>query len=276
MNRNFLRMSVVAVMAGVLTLVVAPRDAEAVSLNLINNWKMADMVGFGNGLGGGSDAGGGTNAQGPAWSKGTFPTPGINIHFGVGFGKGDQVVPYLGLGMQRRSFSYDWDPNSDDGDAEPDDDIGAALQFGLEIGAKFFLIERAKGKAPPFVDLAFYKYFGSITADNDYDGLPGNAGDGEADNDDAGDYIFWDQQLLSPTGFRLAFGAEYYFNDNFSLGGQFLGIDFAFARSSVPTNMDLIDMRTQFNLYTMLTMTYRFSFSVRASVQFESEYDYED
>jgi hypothetical protein len=234
------------------------------------------MVGYGNGLGGSHDYGA-TLAQGPAWSKGAFPTPGINIHFGVGFGKGDQIVPYLGLAMQRRSFSYDWDPNNDDGDVEVDDDIGAALQFGLEIGAKFFLIERAKGKAPPFVDLAFYKYFGSITTDNDYDGLPGNAGDGEAEvQDDAPDYIFWDQQMLSPTGFRLAFGAEYYFNDNFSLGGQFLGIDFAFARVTVPTNMDLIDMRTQFNLYTMLTMTYRFSFSVRASVQFESEYDYED
>lgn len=270
MNRNMLRLVMLCVTAGTLTLVAAPREAGAVSLNLVNNWKMGDWVGFGNGLGG-------PNGNGTAWGKGAFPTPGINIHFGVGFGKGDQIVPYLGLGMQRRSFNFDWDPNDDDNDANIDDDTGAALQFGLEIGGKFFFIERAKGKAPPFLDVAFYKYFGSISTDNDYDGLPGNAGDGEAESpDDAPDYIYWDQQMLSPLGFRLAFGAEYYFNDNFSLGGQFFGIDFALARGTVPSNMDLIDTRTYFNLYTMLTMTYRFSFSVRASVQFESEYDYED
>ena len=41
-------------------------------------------------------------------------------------------------------------------------------------------------------------------------------------------------------------------------------------------DINLEDTRTQFSLYTALHLTYRFSFSVRASVQFESDYDYED
>lgn len=278
MNKHGIRLLVAVIAASTVGLTGAPKDAEAVSLNLINNWKMGDWATLGNGPGG-------PNGSGPAWSKGAFYQPGIQVHFGVGFGKGDQIVPYLGLAVQRRSYSFTYDPDPDERDAGLDefDDTGAALQFGLEIGGKFFFIERSKGKAPPFIDVSFYKYFGSITEDSDYDSLPGNIGDpdavdngGDATGQAIGDHVVWDQQTLSPTGFRLAFGAEYYFNDNFSLGGQFLGIDFSFVRARVPTNVELIDFRTQFNLYTMLTMTYRFSFSVRASVQFESEYDYED
>ena len=272
MNRNLTRTVLVAFAAGFIGLVTAPKEASAVSLNLINTWRMGDLGGYASN----SNATSGYGDTGPAWAKGAFPRMGINIHFGIGLGKGDQIVPYIGFGMQRVSYVYDYEPNSDDNDAEVDDDTGSALQFGLDIGAKFFFIERAKGKAPPFVMLEFYKYIGSISEDGDYESAPPGAGDGEADSDDATDYLIRDQQLLSPTGFKIAFGAEYYFNDNFALGGEFLGVDFAWARATNPADIDLIDTRTQFSLYTALHLTYRFSFSVRASVQFESDYDYED
>lgn len=270
MTRNLSRIVLVAFAAAFIGLVTAPKEASAVSLNLINTWRMGDLGGYA------SNGFSGYQGNGPAWAKGAFPRLGINIHFGIGLGKGDQIVPFIGFGMQRTSYNFDWDPNEDDGDAEVDDDTGAALQFGFDIGAKFFFIERAKGKAPPFVMLAFYKYVGSISEDGDYVGSVPGSGDGQADENDDIDYLIRDQQLLSPTGFKVAFGAEYYFNDNFSLGGEFLGIDFAWASSSNPNDIDLIDTRTQFSLYTSLHLTYRFSFSVRASVQFESDYDYED
>lgn len=268
---------IVAVASAAFALSSVPSESHAVSLNLINTWRMSDIGPVYNGFSGEA------LGQGPAWGLAAFPRLGVNIHFGIGLGKGDQIVPYIGLGMHRVGYNQDFDPNEDDNDAEIADDSGAALQFGLDVGAKFFFIERAKGKAPPFLNVAFYKYIGSITEDSGedfhhtYDALPGNHGDGEAESPDDGyDYQLYDQDLLSPTGFKIAFGAEYYFNDNFALGGEFLGIDFAWATGRNPSNMDLIDTRTQFALYTALHLTYRFSFSVRASVQFESDYDYED
>ncbi|MCO4771229.1 MAG: hypothetical protein KDA24_14445 [Deltaproteobacteria bacterium] len=270
MNRNLTRIVLVAFAAATIGLVTAPKEASAVSLNLINTWRMGDLGGYA------SNGTSGYLNNGPAWSQGAFPRMGINIHFGIGLGKGDQIVPFIGFGMQRVSYSLDYNPSNDDNDPEIDNDTGNALQFGLDVGAKFFFIERAKGKAPPFVMLAFYKYIGSIGEDGDYEGPAGASPDGEADTDNAIDFLIRDQQLLSPTGFKIAFGAEYYFNDNFSLGGEFLGVDFAWARATNPNDIDLIDTRTQFSLYTSLHLTYRFSFSVRASVQFESDYDYED
>jgi len=265
-----------------MSLLLVPAPAEAVSLNMINTWRMGDhLVDGNNRTSGGSLSGGSPSLQaggsnGPSWNKGSFPSMGINLHFGIGVGRGDQVVPFIGLGMVRTSYVFDWDPNDDDNDPDIDDDTGAALQFGLEVGGKFFLIERAKGKAPPFVLVSFYKYFGTISEDGEYENLALQTLDGEADTDNAADYIYYEQELLSPQGFKLAFGAEYYFNDNFSLGGEFFGVDFSWARARNPSDMDLIDVRTRFALYTSLHLTYRFSFTVRASVQFEDDYDYED
>jgi hypothetical protein len=274
MERSLLRILAVFVAAGTLSLVAAPRDAEAVSLNLINLWRMGDMGHWGNGFNGYA-------GNGPAWSAGAFPRTGINIHFGVGLGKGDQFVPYLGFALNRVGYDNEY-LIDEDGDGDEDDpvyDTGSALQAGLDIGAKVFFIERAKGKAPPFVNFAFYKYFGSITEASDFD----DAYEAVAGSDeDAPSYEAFDRMILSPTGFRFSFGAEYYFNDNFALGGEFFGLDFAWASGRNPDHFDRlvgssgIQPFTDFNFWTGLTMTYRFSFTVRASVQFESDYDYED
>jgi hypothetical protein len=276
MHRNLAR--ALAISVGALAVAAVPNEGHAVSLNLINTWRMGDMGPVYNTVGpAGSYAG-----TGPAWGYGAYPRLGVNLHFGVGFGKGDQVVPYIGIGLHRVSYNRDYVPNDDDGDQDLGTDTGAALQFGFDIGAKFFFIERAKGKAPPFINVAFYKYVGNIVEDGgdgilvSYDGAPPGHGDGDADVDNAGDYQYYDQDLLSPTGFKFAFGAEYYFNDNFALGGEFFGIDFSWVQAVNPEDIDLQDTRTQFSLYTALHLTYRFSFSVRASVQFESDYDYED
>lgn len=271
MSRSGAKILIAAAAVLGLALAAAPKEADAVSLNMINTWKMGDgmAVNYGN-------ANTGWAAGGPAWSKGGFPTPGVNLHFGIGLGRGDQILPYIGLALQRRQYTYDWDPRTDDNDLEVDDDTGAATQFGFQIGAKFFFIERAKGKAPPFIQLSFYKYVSAITEDGDYDGFPPGHGDGKADNGNGPDYAYYDQQINSPQGFNFSFGAEYYFNDNFALGGEFFGLDFSWSRATNPFDIDLIDTRMAFNFYTALTLTYRFSFSVRASVQFESDYDYED
>lgn len=264
-----------ALAASGLLAISAPKDAHAVSLNLINTWEMGD--------GGGMLSGNGLNgylAGGPAWGLGAVATHGINLHFGVGFAKGDQVLPYLGFSMVRLSYDISYLSNNDDEDnvldaLEPQNN-GSALQFGLQIGAKFFFIERAKGKAPPFLNVAFEKYIGSIVEDGDYRGPAGNSIDPDTDADDNLNFLLHDQGLLSPTGFRFAFGAEYYFNDNFSLGGEFFGLKFHWAQGDNPDDIARRTVNTRFALYTSLHMTYRFSFTVRASVQFESDYDYED
>jgi len=273
-----MRVFVLALAASGLLMLSAPKDANAVSLNLVNTWEMGDGGGLlsGNGLTG-------YLAGGPAWGKGTLATHGINIHFGVGFAKGDQVLPYLGFSLVRLSYDITYLPNQEDEDNfEFDDDIGQALQFGIQIGAKFFFIERAKGKAPPFLNIAFEKYIGSIIEDGDYRAAaalsadPDLVGDTDEQADTQGSFEAHDIGLLSPTGFRFAFGAEYYFNDNFSIGGEFFGLKFHWAQGDNADDISRRHVNTRFALYTSLTMTYRFSFTVRASVQFESDYDYED
>jgi opacity protein-like surface antigen len=232
----------VMVAAATLSFFSIPKDAEAVSLNLINTWRMSDQGLIGNEV-----------IEGPAWTQGGFLEGGINLHFGVGFGKGDQIVPFLGMGLQRQYYELDL--------RDGDDTFGIAMQFGIEFGGKFFFIERSKGKAPPFMMISFYKYFGVINED----------GDSNENNHN--------QTMMSPFGFKLSFGAEYYFNDNFALGADFFGINFSMARSVHPDGSDtddLIETRNQFSLFTGITLTYRFSFTLRASVQFEADYDYED
>lgn len=273
--QKMMRLFVLAIATTGLVAVSAPKDANAVSLNLVNTWEMGDLGGL---LGGGG-LGGGYLGDGPAWGVG-IPTQGINLHFGIGVAKGDQVMPYLGFSLVRVSYDVSFVADGDDEDAildavEPNDN-GSALQFGLQIGAKFFFIERAKGKAPPFMNIAFEKYIGSIAEDGDYRGPAGASFDPDADGDDNVDYLLHDQGLLSPTGFRFAFGAEYYFNDNFSIGGEFFGLKFHWAQGDNQRDINRRTILTRFALYTSLTMTYRFSFTVRASVQFESDYDYED
>jgi len=255
MRTNLTRILAVMVAAATLSVFSMPRDAEAVSLNLINTWRMSDQGLIGGGQNALGSALGGLG-DGPAWGAGGFLEGGINLHFGVGFGKGDQIVPFLGMGMQRRAYKLDYD--------ETDDVFGTAMQFGIEFGGKFFFIERSKGKAPPFMMISFYKYFGVIDEDGDVYG---------------DDNIAHASAMLSPFGVKLSFGAEYYFNDNFALGADFFGINFSMARSVHPgggDTDDLIESRNQFSLFTGITLTYRFSFTLRASVQFEADYDYED
>lgn len=277
-----------AVAVACFAVVSAPKDASAVSLNLINNWRMGNMATLGNTMGTGSTAfytGAGGGIGGGTIGTGWVPDIGVNIHFGIGLGKGDQVVPFLGFNVDRIGVADEYDYNF-----EGDSDLDATfhdlsmLVFGLEIGGKFFFIERAKGKAPPFLYVSFFKYFASIDSAGDsehallasYEDMAG--GGAVADRDDAGALQSYDNARHSPLGFNLGFGAEYYFNDNFALGGTFLGVRLSYASAELvgAENIYLNTQVTEFNLYTNLSMTYRFSFSVRASVQFESDYDYED
>ena len=295
MRQNSLRIFAVAVAAISLGVVSAPRDAEAVSLNLINNWRMGNMGTLGNVTGTGTDATGtggvGTYTYSAGIAQGSVPDIGVNIHFGIGLGKGDQVVPFFGFNVDRVALdeTYDFDYRGDEG-LDPTDAGYSMMVFGLEIGGKFFFIERAKGKAPPFLYVSFYKYFAGSDEyadrdrDPDIDDSDLNRGDHpltgyntHSGGNNSGQYQAYTDARHSPLGFNLAFGAEYYFNDNFALGATFLGVSLAYASAMLDIGSILQQTQvTEFNLYTNLSMTYRFSFSVRASVQFESDYDYED
>ena len=284
MRQNSLRIFVVAVAVASLAVVSAPRDAEAVSLNLINNWRMGNMGTLGNitGAGGVADY---TYASGLA--VGSAPDIGVNIHFGIGLGKGDQVVPFIGFNVDRISLedTYDFDYQGSD-NLDPTDAAFSMMVFGLEIGGKFFFIERAKGKAPPFLYISFYKYFASTDAfaSTEIDDiaaashpLTGQGYNNVGASNDTESYRAYNDARHSPLGFNMGFGAEYYFNDNFALGATFLGVSLSYAGATLDIGEILQNTTvTEFNLYTNLSMTYRFSFSVRASVQFESDYDYED
>lgn len=91
------------------------------------------------------------------------------------------------------------------------------FQFGFGVGAKFHLVKPARQKVSPYLFAQFFKYF---------------AGIGRSDN--ASQDIL--TGLLSPIGFDLAFGVEYFPVRAFSIGAEVLGLRFAHADGSEPVN----------------------------------------
>jgi opacity protein-like surface antigen len=274
----------IASIAAMLLLATAG-TAQAFSLDISTSWKMGDYLSVTNSSGVGAEAGNAarfanyTNG-GVAWSAGRFERSGVNFQVGFGVGPSDRIAPYLGFGMNRVSYKNDYLIGDD---AVLDE--GAATQLGIELGVRGFLADRGQGLASPYLRFSFTQYIGLI--DEYVEGQDGVdyyedilcAG---IDDDNCGeDYEKFDEAVLSPHGFKIAFGAEYYFNDNFSIGADLLGIEI-FWRQAVlgPDVQDSPRISTYASVafYSTLNLTYRFIPKKRAKQEkpsYDSDYDFD-
>jgi len=109
---------------------------------------------------------------------------------------------------------------------------GSALMLIPHLGAKFNFGKRAAGEIRPFVRGSMFMSLVSVSVSGSeeesesvwYDYMPGYAPDdsyhweNDLETDEAEDIA---KELLSFFGIELAFGAEYFFTEKFSLGGEF-------------------------------------------------------
>lgn len=78
-------------------------------------------------------------------------------------------------------------------------------------GIKFYLKPRQQGKVSPYILGELEKTFTSVDAG----GLLEEFGYGDEE-----DVVGPIEDILSPVGIMVAFGSEYYFSDNFGIGGE--------------------------------------------------------
>ena len=95
----------------------------------------------------------------------------------------------------------------------------SVTQFIPNLGVKFYFKPRASGDFSPYIYGGFFKGFAS----SNYEYTDGSA-----------EYLKYREEIIkeinSPFGFIPAFGVEYYFSDNFGLGGE-MGWRFSFAKA---------------------------------------------
>jgi hypothetical protein len=151
-----------------------------------------------------------------------------------GFLAGTNMVIQFGLDYARVGVKMEGDTEGDFG-LDPisiDAEVSASMMMP-HAGVKVYLKPRAAGATSPYFLADLFKAFTSVD--------PGDV------DDAADDALASVEELLSPFGLNLAFGAEYHFSDRFSLGGEY-GLRYLMSS----TEFDDIDMTIE----TSLGMTY--------------------
>jgi hypothetical protein len=176
----------------------------------------------------------------------------------IGFFFHPQVGILLGLDMGYGSFHGE--QQTAQGPAGMPHDV-SYFQFGFSLGGKFYLTRPTGLRVSPYLYVDIFKYFVSIN-DNaiqgNTDGISAQAG------------------LHAPFGGDLAFGAEYFFTNSFSLGAEVLGLRFAYVEGDWQPNANLHvwEKDWYFTFYTAITLNYRFLAS--ASVRLEADVEADD
>ncbi len=154
----------------------------------------------------------------PVFGQFTFSaSPGLNLNgatFGYKFGK---VVPYVGFQMLNAKFSLN---TNDFGYTTPGTLIEHKTTTDIKggvympsIGAKCFIVENNKLKA--YLNLSIVKPFVGAKYSSETDGRVASGDSTIAAN--VKDVV----KNIKIIGGQFGFGVEYFFDDNFSLGGEF-------------------------------------------------------
>ncbi len=122
-------------------------------------------------------------------------------------------------------------------------------QFGLSLGAKYYLIKPRGGHVAPYALFDFFKYFAVVSSD---------ASPPKGTEDILGG-------LASPLGIDAAVGVEYFFTRGFSLGAELLGLKYSYSSGSgqLATGgfggmMSSTTTNQYVTFYTGITLNYRF------------------
>jgi len=141
----------------------------------------------------------------PAFCQFTFTAaPGLNLNsasFGYKMGK---VVPYIGIQYCGLSGSYSVDVNYESATDESNEMKITGKVIMPTIGVKYFAIEKNKIKG--YVNASISKPFlaAKLTID-----------------DEEQEVLAEEVDKVSLIGGTFGVGAEYFFDDNFSIGGEF-------------------------------------------------------
>jgi len=149
-----------------------------------------------------------------------------------GFGAGTSMVIEFGLDYARINVKVEGDLDDFQGITEVDLEGGASMMMP-HGGVKLYLKPRTAGMTAPYFLVDFFKAFTSV--------------DLGSDDESVEDVEEFANDLLSPFGLNLAFGAEYHFSDYFSLGGEY-GSRYLMSKAE----MDEIDIE----ISTSMGMTY--------------------
>jgi len=174
----------------------------------------------------------------------------LGCYFGVDVSS--QVVFLAGLDLSRARYKEQDTP----GWVNPTDIYEFSYtSFTPHVGVKFYLKPRTSGDITPYLQAGFFKTFTSVNIGDPWDTPQEIAFEEE---------LY--KEVLSPFGFYPAFGVEYYFSDNFSLGGE-MGVRFSFGTgeaSWLDTDVDPPVTHTTkvnddyFSHYVGFTLNYRF------------------
>jgi hypothetical protein len=148
--------------------------------------------------------------------------PGLSTNTAYFGFKAGKVVPYVGFQYANIKFTNEWESHTYEYDGDigdyvwVDDDGDMKISGSLyvpNIGVKFFAIEQNKLKA--YFNLSVSKPFirGKMQVDGDDAEFDFNGDDDATVND-----ILKEIKLI---GGEFGFGVEYFFDNNFSIGGEF-------------------------------------------------------
>jgi len=137
-------------------------------------------------------------------------SPGLNLNKAYfGYKINDKIVPYIGLQHLNANFTYeqsgeryDWASNQIESFTDEVHFKGRLLM--PNVGLKYFIKEHNNLHAYISANFAMALLSGKI----EYDGV---------EEDDLQDYI----KAVNIWGGEFGFGVEYFFDDNFSIGGEF-------------------------------------------------------
>jgi opacity protein-like surface antigen len=127
-------------------------------------------------------------------------SPGLNLNSAYfGYKVSDRLVPYVGLQVLSTNVNVEFrDPGSTE-----TNELSASL-IAPTIGARYFISQQNPVRA--YFALSISKPF--VSGKLEYDGEPDEDFEEAIEN-------------ISLFGFEIGFGAEYFFSENFSLGGEF-------------------------------------------------------
>ena len=160
-----------------------------------------------------------------------------------GFVAGTSMVIEFGVDYARAGVKVEGDTEGDFGfdPIEIDAEISASMLMP-HGGVKLYLKPRTAGTTSPYFLADLFKAFTSID--------PGDVDDATED------LIASVEEMLSPFGLNLGFGAEYHFSDRFSIGGEY-GLRYLMSS----TEFDEIDMKVSTNIgitYAAITANFVF------------------
>lgn len=151
-------------------------------------------------------------AHADGWVFGVKPGGHINTSY-FGMERGNLVF-YGGLDLLRISAEYNMSSTETNGSTYTYDSElkGSALMLIPRIGAKFRISSHA---LRPYLYADVFKAFPSVTLEGS------ETSGGVTVSVQLTDYEDYAKDILGIFGFNIGFGAEYYFSEHFSLGGEY-------------------------------------------------------